>query len=154
MPHAAPSRVAPVATANLDVGGPTLNLGGEFQGLSTLSTSEARIVLNSTLKTRSERDHDSEEKPITGKAVEYLELFAPFKDMADAQQIEALLTGYQEALASFERSQLGSLVPTCSDEAQALIPSLTKKIEDGIITEDDLENICNQLQRLKRQAQL
>ena len=44
---------------------------------------------------------------------------------------------------------LGSLVPTCADEAKTLIPSLV-----GQISDQDLDDLCNDLQKLKRQAQL
>jgi hypothetical protein len=43
---------------------------------------------------------------------------------------------------------VGSLVPSCADEAKTLIPSLVGKLSD-----DDLEDLCRQLQRLKFQAQ-
>ena len=43
----------------------------------------------------------------------------------------------------------GSLVPTCADEAKTLIPSLV-----GQISDQDLDDLCNDLQKLKRQAQL
>ena len=48
------------------------------------------------------------------------------------------------------RASLGSLVPTGADEAMALIPSLSKEK----ISEEDLEELCKDLQRLKMQAQL
>jgi hypothetical protein len=44
---------------------------------------------------------------------------------------------------------VGSLVPTCADEAKTLIPSLV-----GQISDQDLDDLCNDLQKLKRQAQL
>jgi hypothetical protein len=46
-------------------------------------------------------------------------------------------------------SAIGSLVPTCADEAKTLIPSLV-----GQISDQDLDDLCNDLQKLKRQAQL
>ena len=46
-------------------------------------------------------------------------------------------------------SEIGSLVPTCADEAKTLIPSLV-----GQISDQDLDDLCNDLQKLKRQAQL
>ncbi len=42
----------------------------------------------------------------------------------------------------------GSLVPCCADEAKTLIPSLAGKLSD-----EDLEDLCRQLERLKFQAQ-
>ncbi|KAI1618234.1 RNA polymerase B [Elasticomyces elasticus] len=152
MPHAAPSRVAPVATSDLEAGA-TLKLG-EFQDEATLNLSEARIVLQKTLATRAARGGGYEETETTAKTRDYLEIFAVFKELAEAQQVEGIISSSGENLERFEKSQLGSLVPTCADEAKALIPSLEKKVEDGIVTEEALEGICSQLQRLKRQAQL
>jgi hypothetical protein len=42
----------------------------------------------------------------------------------------------------------GSLMLTCANEAKMLIPSLAGKLLD-----DDLEDLCRPLQRLKFQAQ-
>merc|ERR1711939_279623 len=126
MPHAAPSRVPPTATSDLEAGA-VLKLG-EFQNEVTLNLSEARIILQKTLATRAARGGGFEETETTAKTRENLE--------------------------RFEKSQLGSLVPTCSDEAKALIPSLERKVEEGIVNEEELEGICRELQRLKRQAQL
>ena len=152
MPHAAPSRVAPTATSDLEAGA-VLKLG-EFQNEITLNLSEARIVLQKSLEQRVKEQKHIEETEVLLKTKDYLEIFAVFKDLAEAQQVEGIVNAFGENLEKFEKSQLGSLVPTCSDEAKALIPSLEKKVEDGIVAEDDLEGICRELQRLKRQAQL
>lgn len=40
-------------------------------------------------------------------------------------------------------------MPSCADEAKTLIPSLVGQISDS-----DLEDLCQDLQRLKRQAAL
>jgi DNA-directed RNA polymerase II subunit RPB4 len=153
MPHAAPSRYPPTATSDLEAGA-VLKLG-EFQSEVTLNLSEARIILQKTLATRVARGGGTgEETEVTAKTRDYLEIFAVFKDLAEAQQVEGIINSYGENLERFEKSQLGSLVPTCSDEAKALVPSLEKKVEDGTVTEEELEGICRELQRLKRQAQL
>jgi DNA-directed RNA polymerase II subunit RPB4 len=152
MPHAAPSRVAPTATSDLEAGA-VLKLG-EFTNETTLNLSEARIVLLKTLQTREKNNKQLESTEVTEKTKDYLEIFAVFKELAEASVVEGIINSYGQNLERFEKSQLGSLVPTCSDEAKALIPSLEKKVEDGIVTEDELEGICRELQRLKRQAQL
>ena len=95
-----------------------------------------------------------ESTEVTEKTKDYLEIFAVFKELAEASVVEGIINSYGQNLERFEKSQLGSLVPTCSDEAKALIPSLERKVEDRIIDEDSLEGICRELQRLKRQAQL
>lgn len=152
MPHAAPSRFQPTATSDLEAGA-VLKLG-EFKDETTLNLSEARIILQKTLETRASRGHHLEETEVTVKTKDYLEIFAVFKELAEAQQVEGIINSYGSALDRFEKSQLGSLVPTCSDEAKALIPSLEKKVEDNVLAEEELEGICRELQRLKRQAQL
>jgi DNA-directed RNA polymerase II subunit RPB4 len=152
MPHAAPSRNAPRAIQDLEAGA-TLDLG-EFANETSLNLSEARIVLLKTLQTREKNGKQIESTESTEKTKDYLEIFAVFKDLAEAQQVEGIINSYGNNLERFEKSQLGSLVPTCADEAKALIPSLEKKVEDGSLTDDELDGICRELQRLKRQAQL
>ena len=150
--HAAPSRDAPTATTDLEAG-QVLSLG-EYTNEPTLNTSEARIILQKTLQTRQARGRVYEETETLAKTKDYLEIFAVFKDLAEAQQVEGIIEAYGKGLERFEKSQLGTLVPTCADEARALIPSLERKIEDGLITEEALELICKELQRLKKQAQI
>jgi len=152
MPHAAPSREAPTANSDLSAGA-DLRLG-EYADEVTLNLSEARIILLKTLSTRASRGGQFEETETTSKTRDYLEIFAVFKDLAEAQQVEGIIDGYGKKLERFEKSQLGSLVPISADEAKALIPSLEKKVENGTLTDLELEGICTELQRLKRQAQL
>ena len=149
MAHAAPSRQQPTASTDLEAG-KELKLG-EFASEETLSLSEARIVLEKTLQTRSNQIPISEN---TGKAQEYLDLFAVFKDLALAEQVEALINRLGTGLEKFEKAQLKTLIPTGADEAKAVIPSLEKKCEEGTVDEEELEGICKELQRLKRQAEL
>lgn len=151
-PHAAPSRNAPTATTDLEAG-PILKLG-EYTGEPTLNTSEARIILLRCLEARARSGRTYEETETLAKTKDYLEIFAAFKDLAEAQQVEGIMNSYAQNLEPFEKSQLGSLIPTCADEAKALIPSLERKVEEGIVLDDDLEEICKELQRLRRQAQL
>ena len=152
MAPAAPSREAPSATNDLEAG---LHLKlGEYAEVPTLNTSEARIILQKTLDTRRARGRNTDETETLAKTRDYLEIFAPFKGLAEAQQVEGIINSYVNNLERFEKSQLGSLVPTCADEAKALIPSLEVKVADGKISDDDLDEMCRDLQRLKRQAQL
>ena len=150
--HAAPSREPPTASTDLEAGR-TLKLG-DFADADCLSLSEARIVLLRTLEARVTRSEGYEETEVTAKTREYLELFATFKELSAAQSVEQLIDGLGNGLEKFEKSQLKSLAPTCADEAKALIPSLEKKCEDNVVNEDELEGICKELQRLKRQAEL
>jgi DNA-directed RNA polymerase II subunit RPB4 len=151
-PHAAPSREQPTASTDLEAGR-DLKLG-EFADTATLSLSEARIVLLKTIEHRSKGGH-FEETENTAKAREYLDLFSLFKDLTMAEQVEGLLLPKASpGMENFERSQLKSLVPSCADEAKAIIPSLEKKVEDGLVDENALGQLCKELQRLKRQALL
>lgn len=156
MAHAAPSRDKPVASADLEAGR-ELKLGDYSQD-PTLSLSEARIILNRTFeirRSRSKNPEDALKKTETlAKTENYLELFAVFKEMSDAQNVEITLNTYADRLGRFERSQMASLVPTCADEAKAIIPSIEKKVEDNIITEEELDQLCHELVRYKKQAQL
>jgi len=147
MPRAAPSREAPSASQDLEAGA-VLKLG-EYADQPTLNTSEARIILKKTLDARRARNHNAEETETLAKTRDYLELFAVFKEIEEAQQVESIIDTYAKDIARFEKSQLGSLVPTCADEAKTLIPSLV-----GQILDQDLDDLCNDLQKLKRQAQL
>lgn len=152
MAHAAPSKEQPTASTDLETGR-ELKLG-EFKDDATLSLSEARIVLLKTLDHRTAQGAQYEEPENSAKAREYLEIFAVFKDLAMAEQVEGLINRLGTGLENFEKSQLKSLVPTCADEAKAVIPSLEKKCEEGIVDEDELQGICKELQRLKRQSEL
>lgn len=82
------------------------------------------------------------------KTRDYLEIFSVFKEIPDAQALEGIVNVYSKELTNFEKSAIGSLVPGCADEAKTLIPSLVGKLSD-----EDLEDLCRQLQRLKFQAQ-
>jgi DNA-directed RNA polymerase II subunit RPB4 len=151
-PHAAPSREQPTASTDLQAGR-EMNLG-EWSETETLSLSEARIVLERALEMRQKRGENVEEAETLVKTRDYLEIFAVFKDLSAAEQVEQLINSIGSNLDKFERSQLKSLLPTCADEAKALIPSLEKKVEDGHLDESELDSICKEVQRLKRQAEL
>jgi DNA-directed RNA polymerase II subunit RPB4 len=151
-PHAAPSREQPTASTDLEAGR-ELKLG-EFDDVETLSLSEARIVLQRTIEVREKRGEHFESTENTNKTKDYLELFAVFRDLQVAEQVEQLISSMGPVLVKFEKSQLKSLLPTCAEEARALIPSLDKKIEDGDLDEGQLDDICKEVQRLKRQAAL
>lgn len=160
MSHAAPSRDAPTSSTDLEAGR-NLHIG-EFSDDPTLNLSEARIILQKSLEARIKRATDRGLKPeeayketeTLAKTRDYLEIFAVFKEMGDAELAERTIHGYAGNMERFERSQIGSLVPSCADEAKALIPSLEKKVEDGVVSEEDLEALCRELNKIKRQTQL
>lgn len=132
---------------------------GEYSEDPTLNLSEARIIVARSLETRNRHNGEMGKAPVRDsetvvKTKEYLDLFATFKEMGDAQQAEHSVNTYSQGMERFERSQMGSLVPTNADEAKALIPSLEKKVEEGLVNEADLEALCIELNKIKRQAQL
>jgi DNA-directed RNA polymerase II subunit RPB4 len=151
-PHAAPSREQPTASTDLEAGR-DLKLG-EFADVDTLSLSEARIVLQAALDARVKRGEHLEETENMQKTRDYLEIFAVFKDFKVAEQVDHLVSSISPNLVKFEKTQIKSLLPTCAEEAKALIPSLEKKIEDDLLDEIQLEDICKEVQRLKRQSEL
>jgi DNA-directed RNA polymerase II subunit RPB4 len=151
-PHAAPSREQPTASTDLEAGR-DLKLG-EFADVDTLSLSEARIVLQAALDARVKRGEHLEETENMQKTRDYLEIFAVFKDFKVAEQVDHLVSSISPNLVKFEKTQIKSLLPTCAEEAKALIPSLEKKIEDDLLDETQLEDICKEVQRLKRQSEL
>ena len=105
MPRAAPSREAPTTNSDLEAG-TTLKLG-EYADQPTLNLSEARIILLKTLDTRRERGRALEETETLTKTLKYLEWFAAFKNVPDAQQVEGIVETYGANLERFEKSQLG-----------------------------------------------
>lgn len=130
-----------------------LNLG-EYTDEPTLNNSEARIILQKTLEARRAKNGGvaTEESEILWKTREHLDLFAAFKELPEAQQAEGIINARGRGLERFEKSQLGSLVPENAEAAKTLIPSLEKKVEDGLVSEEDLNGICEDLARVKRQA--
>ena len=105
MPRAAPSREAPSASQDLEAG--TVLKLGEYADQPTLNTSEARIILKKTLDARRARNHNAEETETLAKTRDYLELFAVFKEIEEAQQVESIIDTYAKDIARFEKSQLG-----------------------------------------------
>lgn len=168
MPRAAPSREAPSATNDQEAG-VVLKLG-EYAEEPTLNTSEARMIILKTLATRAQNGANTDEVETLVKTKDYLEIFAVFKELAEATQVEGIINVYGRDLEKFEKSQIGvqdihacevkltmvpgTLVPASAEEAVALIPSLERKVEQGKISMDELEEMCIDLQRLRRQAEL
>ncbi len=79
------------------------------------------------------------------KTLEYLNIFARFRDQETCSVVESLLKpkDYEDkefALHPFEIAQLGSLACDEPDEAKTLIPSLTNKK-----TDEEMLEVLNQL---------
>jgi DNA-directed RNA polymerase II subunit RPB4 len=94
------------------------------------------------------------------KTLDYLEVFARFKDEENIKAVERLLNAHTD-LESFERSQLGEFYCVCfwfvlvanrvgslccdnAEEAKSLIPSLQNKITDS-----DLQELLDELTKLR-----
>lgn len=120
----------------------TLRLGAD-QNTHTLSLSEARLVINKVLENKRRGGKKYEEPENLTKTLDYLEVFARFKDEENIKAVERLLNSHTE-LEMFERSQLGSLCCDNAEEAKSLIPSLQHKISDG-----DLQELLDELTKLR-----
>ena len=154
--HIATARNDPSAAVDLEAG-QVLNLG-EFANHLSLDLSQARIILKATLDKRYKSNvQPPRETETLAKTRLYLDHFAVFKEVPDAEAVEGIIKAYVDGgmpLERFETSQLGSLVPICADEAKAIIPSLEKKCGDGLIDEKVLDSLCADLDRAKRQTVL
>ncbi|KAL1961785.1 hypothetical protein VTN77DRAFT_1072 [Rasamsonia byssochlamydoides] len=124
----------------------TLKLG-EDQNTHTLSLSEARLVINKVLENKRRSGKKYEESENLIKTLDYLEVFARFKDEENIKAVERLLNSHTE-LEMFERSQLGSLCCDNAEEAKSLIPSLQNKISDA-----DLQELLDELTKLRNFAE-
>jgi DNA-directed RNA polymerase II subunit RPB4 len=141
-----------------------LKLGPEFdikqithEGLETplitLNLSEARLLINATLKQRRKQasgvgvagfeggdeleNNDDEEEDFANsnevlrKTQEYLSIFARFRSEQTVSAVEHLLKSSDNAdLHPFEIAQLGSLTCDEAEEAKTLIASLANKKSD------------------------
>ncbi|KAL2860788.1 uncharacterized protein BJX67DRAFT_375800 [Aspergillus lucknowensis] len=120
----------------------TLKLGAD-QNTHTLSLSEARLVISKVLENKRRGGKKYEEPENLTKTLDYLEIFARFKDEENIKAVERLLNSHTE-LEMFERSQLGSLCCDNADEAKSLIPSLQNKVSDA-----DLQELLDELTKLR-----
>ncbi|KAJ5111421.1 polymerase (RNA) II (DNA directed) polypeptide D [Penicillium argentinense] len=120
----------------------TLKLGAD-QHTHTLSLSEARLVIRKVLENKQRGENRYEPPETLSKTLDYLDVFARFKDEENIKAVERLLNSHTE-LEMFERSQLGSLCCDNAEEAKSLIPSLQNKISDG-----DLQELLDELTKLR-----
>ncbi|ODQ66732.1 hypothetical protein NADFUDRAFT_46115 [Nadsonia fulvescens var. elongata DSM 6958] len=170
-------RRKPTANVIDDEDATLLKLGPEFERvqidhdgneneLMALNLSEARLLINTALKTRKEEqmkkmglevnetnfndNDDDEEEDIANsnnevlrKTREYLSVFARFRDESTIAAAENLIKVPENAnLHPFEIAQLGSLACYEADEAKTLIPSLVEKKSDM-----ELQNLLDNLRR-------
>lgn len=150
-----------------------LKLGPEFDvtqythdgfetALTALSTSEARSLINHTLKKRkndalgienTEDDTLDDEEEINANEVlrktrEYMNIFSRFREQQKVAAVAQILRHQDNAdLHPFEIAQLGTLSCDGAEEAKTLIPSLAAKRSDAqlqelldLVREHDREN--------------
>ncbi|KAK8168458.1 RNA polymerase Rpb4 [Phyllosticta citrichinensis] len=116
---------------------------GEFQNVTTLTLSEARLIIDAIVEYRKKHKIALNETETLTKMRAYLDVFSRFKDRDDCDSIDNLLRTRND-LAGFERSQLGSLCCDNAEEAKTLIPSLVDKISD-----DDLQQLLLEINRVR-----
>ncbi|KAF3928277.1 hypothetical protein AA313_de0208609 [Arthrobotrys entomopaga] len=113
---------------------------GEFQNVTSLTHSEARLLIQAVLSHRSKGPNaDIGETEVLIKTKDYLDQFARFKKKENVSAVERLLQ-MEQGLASFEKSQLGTLCCETSEEAKTLIPSLAEKK-----TDDELQELLDEV---------
>ena len=114
MSHIIPSRTRErpggdeEATSNLKL--------GEFEGVPTLTLSEARLLINAVMDHRKTQRQVNETETLI-KTQDYLDVFARFKQKENIEAVERMLSSKVE-LQYFERSQLG--------QSQAVAPNIYK----------------------------
>ncbi|KAL9111299.1 MAG: hypothetical protein Q9227_004176 [Pyrenula ochraceoflavens] len=122
----------------------TLKLG-DFQDTATLSLSEARMIIDRVVETRTQQAQASgqrfQETETLAKTRDYLEAYAKFKQSDNVLAAERLILNYGANLAFFERSQI--------EEAKVLIPSLQNKISD-----QDLQSLLDELKLLRENEEM
>lgn len=104
-PRRAPtSRPRPPARGD-EQAGVELKLG-EFEGVDTLTLSEASLVINALVSKRRNDRKGFQESEILTKTVDYLDAFARFKQKENVEAVERLLSSHK-MLNKFERAQIG-----------------------------------------------
>ncbi|KAJ6028012.1 hypothetical protein N7540_003588, partial [Penicillium herquei] len=112
----------------------TLRLGAD-QHTHTLSLSEARLVIHKVLENKRRGGNKYEEPENLTKTLDYLDVFARFKDEENIKAVERLLNSHTE---------LEILCCDNAEEAKSLIPSLQTKISDS-----DLQELLDELTKLR-----
>ncbi|KAK7745362.1 RNA polymerase B [Cytospora paraplurivora] len=116
---------------------------GEFEGVDTLTLSEANLVIHALVAKRRNDRKNFQETEILAQTVDYLDAFARFKQKENVEAVERLLSS-QKQLNKFERAQIGSLCCDSAEEAKTLIPSLVHKLDD-----DTLQELLDQMAKLQ-----
>jgi DNA-directed RNA polymerase II subunit RPB4 len=102
--HAPTSRSKPPPPGEEEAGA-VLRLG-EFEGVDTLTLSEASLVINALMAKRRKDRKDRNETDVLNKTLDYLDAFARFKQKENVEAVERLLSAHKE-LTKFERAHIG-----------------------------------------------
>jgi DNA-directed RNA polymerase II subunit RPB4 len=102
--HAPTARSKPPPPGEEEAGA-VLRLG-EFEGVDTLTLSEASLVINALMAKRRKDRKDRNETDVLNKTLEYLDSFARFKQKENVEAVERLLSAHKE-LTKFERAHIG-----------------------------------------------
>lgn len=102
--HAPTSRSKPPPPGEEEAGA-VLKLG-EFEGVDTLTLSEASLVINALMAKRRKDRKDRNETDVLNKTLDYLDAFARFKQKENVEAVERLLSAHKE-LTKFERAHIG-----------------------------------------------
>lgn len=79
---------------------------GEFEGVDTLTLSEASLVIDALMLKRRKDRKDRNETDVLNKTLDYLDAFARFKEKENVEAVERLLSSHKE-LTKFERAHIG-----------------------------------------------
>ncbi|CAF9920999.1 MAG: hypothetical protein GOMPHAMPRED_002198 [Gomphillus americanus] len=115
---------------------------GEFEGVPTLSTSEAAVLISAVKAQRTKLGKPMKQTEVLTQVEDYLDIFARFKQKENVDAVERLLDG--TPFERYERSQLASLCCADADEAKTLIPSIAAKMSD-----EDLDTVLDQINKLR-----
>lgn len=106
-----------------------LILGSEFQehhGAQPLFISEVAHLLKLQVEGKKASEYAPHLNPVLQKSLEYAERFGPLSKTEQAIAVRDQLTNFQPPLHPFEIAQIASLMPKSSEEAKAIIPSLSR----------------------------
>lgn len=123
-------------------------LGPEFERANVLSISEVAHLMKQM------KDQEPDARVLHQghfeKVLQYVDRFNAFKDYDVTFQVRKLLENFEfsdgQHFDNLEIALLTNLCPERAEEARALIPSL----ERFVFADEQLNNVCDDLQKLKR----
>lgn len=109
-----------------------LELGPEFstEKAQPLFLAEAAFLLSKKAEEIRDSASHGEMNPVLRKACEYAERFDSIRNPENAMSLREQLAKVDPPLHPFEIAQLATLAPDETEEARAIIPSLSDKYDD------------------------